>query len=84
MILLYYFEKENPPIPTTTTTMMSSVTPKEDIVHLLVNVLEFHNNDIIALKDRGGMWNYKKLHATSIDFFEQLYKSEHITLAAFQ
>ena len=66
------------------TTMKSPVTPKEVFAHLLVKVLELHINNITALKDRGGVRNYKKLLATLIELIEKLYKSEHITLTAFQ
>ena len=64
--------------------MTSPVGRKEVLAHLFKNMLELHSDDITALKDLGGLWNYKKLHVTSINFLKKLYKSEHITLAAFQ
>ena len=66
------------------TPVLSTVTAKEVLAHLFDNVLELHSNNIAALKARGGLWNYKKLHATAINSLERLYKSEHISLATFQ
>ena len=59
-------------------------TSKEVLTHLFVNVLELHSDDITALKNTGGMWNYKKLDRTSYDFLNKLFKSNDITLAALQ
>ena len=64
--------------------MTSSPTSKEVLTHLFVNVLELHSDDITALKNTGGMWNYKKLDRTSYDFLNKLFKSNDITLAALQ
>ena len=65
-------------------TMTSPLTPKEVPTHLFVNILELHSRDIANINKKGGMWNYKKLHATSIDFLEKLYKSYRISLDALQ
>ena len=65
-------------------TMTSSLTPKEVLTRLFVNVLELHSDDIVKLNKKGGMWNYKKLHTTPIDFLKKLYTSDHIRLSALQ
>ena len=72
------------PTHANTTTMTGSPTSKEVLSHLFANVLEIHSDDITALKDKGGLWNNKKLDRVSYDFLNKLYKSNHITLTALQ
>ena len=64
--------------------VLSAVATKDVLAHLFTKVLELHSNNITILKSRRGLWNYKKLHATSIEYIKRLYKSEHILLSTFQ
>ena len=57
-------------------------TPKEVLAHLFENVLELDSADTAAFNKKGGVWNYKKLLALSYNNLTDLYKSDHITLAA--
>ena len=61
----------------------STVAAKDVLAYLFKNMLELHSDNIAALKNRGSLWNYKNLNATSIESIERLYKSKHISQASF-
>ena len=53
------------------TPVLSTVTAKEVPAHHFDNVLELHSDNVAALKAHGGLWNYKKLHATAINSLDK-------------
>ena len=65
------------------TPTMILMMPKE-VLYIFTNVIELYGDNITALKGCGGLWNYKNIHATAMDFLKRLFRLEHITFGAFQ